>query len=392
MIEFLLTLFFGFLAHSLARKLRIPFIALILLFAFLSKPLLGGANIEELAQLGSIMLLYTIGLELRGRELRMGPKAFLHAFFKILFATLILGFLFYSLTGKPLWSFLLAFTLSISSTAAFSIIVKEEGIEKLRESQFLLTSLVWEDVIAVVGTLTLYYYLSSGSFTLFGLYSTLLLLGIAYAIFLLTKLLERYVVEGEEGAFFFHLFILFFVVWVAHQLGAPEGLAAFLAGLISGRQRSIRIVRERISHFTAFFILVFFFSMGLEVEGLPQPLWLVAVAFLASLAVKVVITALFLMLEGSTPFRAAHFALLFSTTGEFSLVMALSFSPFAGDLVSIVAFVAFLSLLVVPLTLTLSPHLADKLRRIHAPRRRKEKRKKWRGFSRRPFSSLLRVR
>jgi len=383
MLPLLLVLFFGFVAHSLARKFHVPFIALILLFAFISKPLFEGSNIEEMAQLGSIMLLYTIGLELRGKEVvKKGALAFFHAFFKILLATAGMFGLFAWLGMDPLRAFVLAFALSISSTAAFSLIVKEEGIEKLRESQFLLTSLVWEDVIAVVGTITLYYFITSGSLTLVGVSSTLLLLAGAYLVFHLSKAVEEHIVEGEEGAFFFHLFILFLVVGMAHALKAPEGLAAFLAGLISGRRKSIRIVQERISHFTAFFILVFFFSMGLEVSSLPEPAWLLLVAFGASLFFKVVITAFFLLLEGSTPFRAAHFALLFSTTGEFSLVIGLSFPQL--ELIDIIAPVAFLSLLVVPLTLRLSPHLAEPLRHIHKPVRRKRapKRPKWRGFRR----------
>ncbi len=379
---FLLVLLAGFLAHSLSKRWRVPFIALILLFALLSKAFLGPMEgIRELAELGSIMLLYTIGLELKGRGVvRMGATAFLHALLKIALATAILYFLFTGVGVEGLKALALAFALSISSTAAFSLIVKEEGIERMKESVFLLTSLVWEDVIAVVGTITLYYYFLHGSLTIVAVGEVVLLLLASLLIYKLTAWLEEHVVEGEEGEFFFHLFILFLLVGIAHALKAPEGLAAFLAGLISGRHKSIGVVQERISHFTAFFILVFFFSMGLEVEGLPEPVGLVALAFLASVVVKVVITALFLLLEGSPPFRAAHFALLFSTTGEFSLLMGLIFRPFVGDILSILSFVAFLSLLLVPFVLSFSPHLADRLRRVRVKRERKREKRIWKGY------------
>ncbi len=260
--------------------------------------------LNELSQIGVVLLLFIIGLELDPRELRkiISKVSMLTALeIGIAFAFGLLAS--YLLKFSLLESIIFAFAASMTSTAVVGKVFLSKRILRTPESGFLIGLLVIEDMFAVafliilssitssnIGTFP--YYAIGSSVSTRGFFSAieaalggLALIGLAYAVShyvapTVINHLSYFEEEFEEIPFLFALGLGFLFALIAAVLGYSPGTGAFIVGLsISGKQS--RFLSSRIAPIKDLFIVLFFVSMGGLID--PQPAlalgWIIVVAF-----------------------------------------------------------------------------------------------------------------
>jgi monovalent cation:H+ antiporter-2, CPA2 family len=267
--------------------------------------------LNELSQVGVVLLLFIIGLELDPRELRkiIGKVSSLTALeIGIAFAFGLLAS--YLLKFGLLESIIFAFAASMTSTAVVGKVFLSKRILRTPESGFLIGLLVIEDMFAVAFLIILSSITSSniGTFPYYAIGSNvstrgffaaieaslggLALIGLAYAVShyvapTVINHLSYFEEEFEEIPFLFALGLGFLFALIAAVLGFSPGTGAFIVGLsISGKQS--RFLSSRIAPIKDLFIVLFFVSMGGLID--PQPAlalgWIIVVAFALLIAGK----------------------------------------------------------------------------------------------------------
>ncbi len=307
----------------IARQLYLPPLVGFLLagFALHALGVQGGQVLREMSELGVLLLLFTIGLKLRLRNLLV-PEIWGSAVTHMVLVTILVGglLLFSGLAGLA-WSdsldwrsaALVAFALSFSSTIFAVKILEDRGEMKTRHGQVSIGILVIQDIIAV-----LFLVLESGDVPSIWAFA-LLLLPLARP---LLNLVMKHAGHGE-------LLVLFGLVMALgggelfKLVGMKDGLGALLFGvLLSGQPKSSELSRALL-RFKDLFLLGFFLQIG--IEALPTAADVMTAALLVLLVMPLKSVLWFLVL---TRFRLrARTSFLcsmeLSSYSEFGLIVAM---------------------------------------------------------------------
>jgi CPA2 family monovalent cation:H+ antiporter-2 len=313
----LVVLILSALAFSLVfARLRLSIVAgQILAGVILGPYVLGWVTdslvLNELSQVGVVLLLFIIGLELDPKELRriIGEVTSLTMLeIAIAFAFALLASLLLRL--PLLEAIIFSMTASITSTAIVGKIFLSKRMLQTSESGFLIGLLVIEDMAAVVFLIVLSSITSSniGSFPYFvigtsvsskGFFAALeailgglALIGLAYSVShyiapTIINHLSHFEEEFSEIPFLFALGLGFLFAVIAALLGYSPGTGAFIVGL-SIRGKQSKFLAQRIAPIKDLFLILFFVSMGALIDPLPAFSlgWLVIVGFILLIAGK----------------------------------------------------------------------------------------------------------
>lgn len=311
----------AFLLGLIARRLTLPPLVGYLAAGFVLNAcgVEAFSGLEELADLGITLMLFTIGLKVNVRTLfkpEVAGTASLHLiFWVLLFAP---GLLFVAAIGTAHWfdvsleqAALIGFALSFSSTVCVIKILEDRAELKSSHSDLAISILIIQDLIAV-----LFLVVATGKTpNAWALILPLLL----FARPLLTRFFA-YIDHGELVpllGFFLALggSELFELANIKGDLGA---LAAGL--LIAGLPRSSELYKSLIS-FKDLFLIGFFLSIGFV--ALPTwEMWLFSLALLLLLPLKGVLF-FFIFISASYRARTAFLAsLLLANFSEFGLIVA----------------------------------------------------------------------
>ncbi len=307
----------------LARQLYLPPMVGFLLAGFVLHALgvEGGQVLREMANLGVLLLLFSIGLKLRLRNL-LAPEiwgtAVVHMALVVLLASgflLLPGLVGLAWFGKLDWrsAGLVAFALSFSSTIFAVKILEDRGEMKTRHGQVSIGILVIQDIIAV-----LFLVLESGDVPSIWAFA-LLLLPLARP---LLNLAMKHAGHGE-------LLVLFGLVMALgggelfKLVGMKDGLGALLFGvLLSGQPKTSELSRALL-RFKDLFLLGFFLQIGIEALPTGQDLTIAAGLALMLMPLKSVLWFLVLTrfrLRARTSFLCS---MELSSYSEFGLIVAL---------------------------------------------------------------------
>jgi Kef-type K+ transport system membrane component KefB len=201
--------------------------------------------IHLLAQLGIILLLFEVGLETDiGRLASAGMQSFLVAI-----AGVTLPFAFGFVLSFFVFHFSMIASLFIGSTlTATSIgitlrVLRDLKKQSTHESQVIIGAAVLDDIIGIVLLSMLYEFSTSGSLNLWNAGKVLLFIALFFILspiaakavsLTIKKWDEKSDIPGLLPTIIVSLILLF--AWLAHQLGAPELLGGFAAGLALSRQ------------------------------------------------------------------------------------------------------------------------------------------------------------
>jgi len=321
---------------SIARLLRQPLIlgyvlGGILIGPFTPGPTLSGIHeFEVLAEIGVILLMYSIGLEFSFRELQQvkwvsllgGPLGIL---LSIALALLVGWFLGWS----RLQSVAIGAIVSVASTMVLSRLLMDRGELRSPHGHIMIGITLVEDLAVVALTVLLPSLANLGGRLL------PLAAAVGKAILILTPvtfvasklvppLLKRVQRAGSDELYLMVVLALGFVTAAATQaLGLSLALGAFLAGLIVSESRSGGRTLEKLLPLRDAFVALFFVTMGALVDPrvlIAQPGFL-AVIVLLTVPGKFLIWSLVVWLF-RYPARTAMIAGLGLTQiGEFSYVL-----------------------------------------------------------------------
>jgi len=222
----------------------------------------GGPALQTFAELGVTLLLFTIGLKLRLRNL-LAPEvwgtASLHMILSVMaFVGLLLipGLVGFAWFGTLEWqsAAVVAFALSFSSTIFAVKILEDRGEMKTRHGQVAIGILIVQDIIAVV-FLTV---ATDISITLWAL----ALLGLPLLRPLLNRFLER---SGHgEVLVLFGVFMAIGGGELFELVGMKADLGALIFGILLSEQRKSAELSRVLLGFKDLFLVGFFLSIGID--------------------------------------------------------------------------------------------------------------------------------
>jgi len=226
-----------------------PVIGELLAGVLLGPSLLGwispGETLKLLAEIGIILLLFQVGLETDARRLaKAGRSALIVAVagFLVPFATAF--FLSNGLFGLPmLGSLFVAGTLTATSIGITVRVLADLQRADSPESQIVLGAAVLDDVLGVLLLALLYEFSIGGGVNLVNASKVALFIG---AFFLLApiaaKLMSLVIRRFDQSSQIPGLLpttivaLVLFFAWLSHEIGAPEILGGFAAGLALSRR------------------------------------------------------------------------------------------------------------------------------------------------------------
>lgn len=328
----------------LSHRLKLPVIVGLLATGVVAGPHALGLisaikEVEQLAKIGVVLLLFTIGIEFSLRKLLKIKTLVLVGGSLQVAATV---FAVYAVTYYGLgWSFgaamFMGFLISLSSTAIVLKVLQDRAEMETPQGQTALGILIFQDVIVVLfiiltpflagqtggeaGPSMLRLAITGGGLLLF------VFLGSRY---LVPAILHQTVRTRSRELFLLTVGgICFAVAFVAAELSLALG--AFLAGLTISESEYSHDAFELIRPFRDIFTSFFFVSIGMLLDlgfVLEQPLLILAIT-VAVLVGKTIIVAVTSLLLGYPLRTAVISGLTLSQVGEFAFILATVGSGYA---------------------------------------------------------------
>lgn len=256
-----------------------------------------------LAEVGVIFLLFEVGLESDlGRLIEAGSEAAVVAVCGVLFPFL-LGFavshLF--LDFSLLASLFIGSTLTATSIGITLRVLHDLKQQGSQEAQIILGAAVLDDVIGIVFLAVLYEFATSGSVQAWNAGRVLLFIALFFLFApIAAKLISKTIKKWDETSAIPGLLptmivsLILFFAWVAYNLGAPELLGGFAAGLalsrqfklpvgtwLNGSREFVQRIEKQMQPIVHLFSPIFFVSIGLslnlrEIDWTSGTIWLLS--------------------------------------------------------------------------------------------------------------------
>ncbi len=287
-------------------------------------------EIEVLAALGLVLLLFHLGLEFSINDLIGGGRRLLYAggaYILLNFgAGLALGFAFGWGTREM---FVIAGMIGTSSTAIVTKLLVDLGRLGNRETGMILGIIVVEDVFLAVYLALLQPVLGQREGALEIAASMAAAFAFLIGLFILARfggrLVQRLLGAGDEELLTI-LFVGFgvFVAGFAELAGASDAIGALLAGMVvAGSSLAHRVARIVIP-LRDTFAAIFFFWFGLTIapSEIGTVAWAVVAAVLVTFCFNVIAGGVAARIYGYGPQPAANAALMLVSRGEFELILA----------------------------------------------------------------------
>jgi len=289
------------------------------------------ATTETLAELGVILLLFSIGLEFSIRRLlRVGPSVAVTALFDVTVMAFLGVSAAYLLGWTQREALYTGALLAISSTTIIAKTFEDHGVgRKLRDLVF--GVLIVEDLAAVLFMAGLATLGASGAEAGTGLLGTTLRLAILLTVWVVGGLLVvprlmRFIVrlKRPETTLVASLGICFAFALLAQALGYSVALGAFIAGSLISESGKGHAVMELVRPVRDVFAAVFFVSVGMLIQ--PELLWEYRVAIVLLVVVvvvgKLVSVSIGAFIAGQGTQTSIQAGMSMAQIGEFSFIIA----------------------------------------------------------------------
>jgi len=350
----------------------------------------GVKDVEILAEIGVILLLFTIGVEFSLQSLfRIRRLVFFGGLLQVSL-TIAVTFLICRQLGLATGqSIFIGFLVSLSSTAIVLKLFQERAEVESPHGQTGLGILIFQDIV-VVPMMLLTPFLAGKGLQVQGAVWLLILKG--FGLLALVLVCAKYVVpemlyrvartRSRELFSLTILVICFAVAFLTHRLGLSLALGAFLAGLIISETEYAHETMGNVIPFRDVFTSLFFVSIGMLLDvkfllGQPGQIGLIAAAVMGIKSLLVLLAVLVL----GFPLRTGILAgLALCQVGEFSFILFMRGAEvglLGSRFYQLFLDVSVLTMGVTPFMIALAPRLADATMKIPLPGKLKA------GFSKR---------
>ena len=329
-------------------------------------------QVSVLAEIGVILLLFTIGLEVSLKDLLKIKKYVLVGGSLQVALTILLVFAILRFLGWPVGpSILLGFLVSLSSTAIVLRIIQSKAEFYTPQGRTILGILIFQD-IAIVPMMLITPHLpgvtggmTDSTLVILAKGLGLIILVIISAKWIVPKMLYHIVRIGDRELFLLSLVaICFAVAWITSLAGLSLGLGAFLAGLTISESQYSHQAFGNVLPLRDAFTSFFFVSVGmlLDVNFLLQNPANILLLALGVMALKALIAGSVIALIG-LPLRITILVgLALSQIGEFSFVLSqvgLGNGLLSQEVYQIFLDVTVLTMAATSFIITISPKVAD---------------------------------
>ncbi len=360
------------------HKIKLPAIVGFLITGVLAGPYgLGFVKavheVETIAEVGVVLLMFTIGMELSLGELaRLKRQVFLGGGAQVLLTILVfdaLAMLMGYERARPPFGFLAA----LSSTAIGLRLLQQRAEMDSPHGRVSLSILILQDLIIVPMMLLVPFLSERGS----ALSTSLLLTGLQGAglillVFFLARKFTPRILRSIVGTRSRELFLLstlslcLTIAWFTSSLGLSLSLGAFMAGLIMSESEYSLSALEGILPFRDVFTSVFFISVGmlLDVQYVVANVALVGGATVLVLLIKALLAGGAAFILGFPLKPAVMVGLALCQVGEFSFVLAkagVSHGLMNQEAYQLFLAASILTMAATPPLIALSPRVAQRL-------------------------------
>jgi CPA2 family monovalent cation:H+ antiporter-2 len=373
------------------NKLKLPSIAGFLIAGMIIGPfgfeLISNVDeIEIMAEVGVILLLFTIGLEFSLKELAKMKKLLLFGGgLQVLITILASASLLYLLGLELRQSIFLGMLVSLSSTAIVLKLLSDRGELQTPQGKISVGILIFQDLAIVPMFLLVDILGTSGEIDFISIVIRLLTaVGVIAFILFAAKYLSPKILYYLARTRIRELFtvgiilILLGTAYLTHNFGLSFALGAFIAGLILSESEYSTQITSEIIPFKDVFNSIFFVSVGLLLNinyVINFPLQVVFSAIGIIILKSVIIFVLVLSMK--YPTRIAMLSALgLAQIGEFSFILAQQGGNLLEQYSDVLLASAIITMIITPLLIRFSVMVADKsksIKKVQAAINEKEK-------------------
>ena len=345
-------------------------------------------EVELLAEIGVVLLLFTIGLEFSLKELFRLKRLVLiggtlQVFMTIIVTTTIIFFGFHLPANRAIF---IGFLMALSSTAIVLRLYQERAELDSPHGETILAILIFQDIIVVLLMLLTPFLAGAGGEGLELAQSLLVMLVKTGVILGLVLFAARYLVphvlflvartRSREMFLLTIVTICLFTTWLTSLGGLSLGLGAFLAGLVISESEYSTAALGNMTPFRDIFMSFFFVSIGmlLDVRVMFAHPEIVGLLTVGIVLMKFGIVLLIAIMLGVSLRGALLTGLALVQVGEFSFVLSkfgLDHNFLVGLRYQYFLVVAVITMAITPFLVSLSPWLAEFLLRLPFPDRLK---------------------
>jgi CPA2 family monovalent cation:H+ antiporter-2 len=384
LIVYVLALVVIFVCH----RLGIPPLVGFILTGVLAGPQVIGLiravhEVETLAEIGVILLLFTIGIEFSFANLLHTRRSVLIGGPIQVGLTCLGSFVLAWRSGLGMnESVFIGFLMSLSSTAIVLKILQSRAEVETPHGSTSLGVLIFQDIIIVPMMLFIPFLAGAGGDEVGQKFFGLLLQGflvvgvvVVSAKWVVPQVLYQITRTRDREIFLLAVLVLCFVVaWGTAKAGLSLALGAFLAGLILSETEYSHQALGSILPFRDIFSSIFFISIGmlLNVEFLFQKPGTIILVTALVLAAKALIAGGAAIMLGFPLRTGILVGLTLCQVGEFSFVLAkagVSQNLLSGDNYQLFLDVSVLTMALTPFIMASAPRLAEKMSRLPLPSR-----------------------
>ncbi|MBU6374884.1 MAG: cation:proton antiporter [Bdellovibrionales bacterium] len=289
-------------------------------------------NIQILAELGIVFLLFSLGLEFSfPRLLQTGFASATIALIEVAIMGMIGIFCGKALGWSTMDSVFLGGILAISSTTMIIKAFDELKLKSQRFAQTVFGVLIVEDLVAILilaALSTIAITREIQGFTLLaalGKLTLILPVVIVSGIYFIPRILKmsrRWL--DAEALLIFSLGICLGLVLLSDWLGYSAALGAFLAGAILAESPEGKKIEHLIEPVRNLFGAIFFVSVGMlfNLSVLADNYWVVLIVTLVTIIGKTIATGLGALIAGRSSEESVQVGFSMAQVGEFSFIIA----------------------------------------------------------------------
>ena len=361
-------------------QLHMPTIVGLLLTGILAGPRGLGVisavdEVEMLAEIGVIALLFAIGVEFSLKELwRIRKAVIVGGFLQVIFTLLAVYFIAIRIGMSFNEALFIGMLFSLSSTAIVLKLLQEKDEIETPHGRIALAVLIFQDIMVV--PMILITPLLAGE-----VYSESLILlmikgiGIVLMVIISAEWVVPYLLyqiartRSRELFILSIVFICFAVAWLTSSMGLSLALGAFLAGLIISESEYSHQALVNIIPFRDIFMSFFFVSIGmlLNIYFLFQYLWMILIIAFGALIMKSIIAGSAASLLGY-PIRTSILAgIALSQIGEFSFILSgfgVEYDIISKNTYQFFLAISILIMAATPFIMDIAPIVADSVHRL----------------------------
>jgi CPA2 family monovalent cation:H+ antiporter-2 len=345
-------------------------------------------EVELLAEIGVVLLLFTIGLEFSLKELfRLKRQVLIGGSLQVFLTITVTSLIFifgFEIPGNR--AIFIGFLMALSSTAIVLRLYQERSELDSSHGENILAILIFQDVIIVLLMLLTPFLAGAGGQGFAMGKSLLVLLAKAIIIFGAILLAARYLVPQvlflTARTRSRELFLLTIVAtclltaWITSLAGLSLGLGAFLAGLVISESEYGTAALGNMTPFRDIFMSFFFVSIGMLLDimvVLSHP-WIIVFLTVGIVFLKFALVLLIAILLGVSLRSALLTSFALAQVGEFSFVLSkfgLEYNFLSGQRYQFFLAVAVISMAMTPFLVSFSPRMAEIILRLPFPGRLK---------------------